>query len=205
MGEQFSDDEYNIDKVFLKDDPDPEKEKPSKMAELISWIKVIVCAVIIAVVVDMFVIANASVPTGSMEDTIPTNARIVGLRLAYRFGEPERGDIAIFKYPDDESTDYVKRIIGLPGEKVEVKDGKVYIDDSDTPLDEPYIKEVATGDYGPYHVPENSYFMMGDNRESSWDSRFWENTYVNGDEIIAKVYFMYFPMIKGLGHRYEIQ
>ena len=203
MEERYTGEEYNPDNIG--EGENEEENKPSRMAEVISWIKVIVSAVIIAVLVDMFVIANASVPTGSMEDTIPTNARIVGLRLAYNFAEPQRGDIAIFKYPDDRTTDYVKRIIGLPGETVEVIDGKVYIDGSDTPLDEPYIKDIATGDFGPYHVPENSYFMMGDNRESSWDSRYWDNTYVERSEIIAKVYFMYFPAIRGLGHTYEIE
>ena len=179
------------------------KKGGSVLREVLSWVKVIVVAVIIAAAVDFLVIANASVPSGSMEDTIPTGARIVGLRPEYHFRKPQRGDIAIFKYPDDESTDYVKRVIGLPGETVEIKDGKVYIDGSDTPLNEPYVKETPTGDYGPYHVPEDSYFMMGDNREYSKDSRFWENKYVKLDKMVARVHFMYFPKIKDLTCSYE--
>ena len=179
------------------------KKGGSVLREVLSWVKVIVVAVIIAAAVDFLVIANASVPSGSMEDTIPTGARIVGLRPEYHFRKPQRGDIAIFKYPDDESTDYVKRVIGLPGETVEIKDGKVYIDGSDTPLIEPYVKETPTGDYGPYHVPEDSYFMMGDNREYSKDSRFWENKYVKLDKMVARVHFMYFPKIKDLTFSYE--
>ena len=84
-------------------------------------------------------------------------------------------------------------MIGLPGETVEIRDGKVYIDDSDTPLDEPYVKGVPTGDYGPYVVPDGCYFMMGDNRGDSLDSRFWNNTYVKENKIIAKALFRYFP------------
>jgi signal peptidase I len=126
--------------------------KSSAKAEIISWIKVILSAVVIAVIVDCFIIANAVVPTGSMETTIPAGSRIMGLRLYYRFAEPKRGDIVIFKYPDDESVDYLKRIIGLPGETVEIIDGKVYINGSDEPLDEPYLSEVPTGDYGPYYA-----------------------------------------------------
>ena len=95
-----------------------EEKKASIKAEVFSWVKVIVSAIIIALLVDFFIIANAVVPTGSMETTIPAGSRIMGLRLYYDFKEPERGDIVIFKYPDDESVDYLKRIIGLPGETV---------------------------------------------------------------------------------------
>lgn len=174
--------------------------KTSLKSEIISWIKVIISAVIIALIVDFFIVANAVVPTGSMETTIPAGSRIMGLRLYYNFAEPERGDIVIFKFPDDESVDYLKRIIGLPGETVEIIDGKVYIDGSDTPLDEPYLSEVPTGDFGPYEVPEGCYFMLGDNRNVSKDSRYWENPYVSEDKIVAKALFMYYPSLKWLGH-----
>ena len=106
-----------------------EEKKASIKAEVFSWVKVIVSAIIIALLVDFFIIANAVVPTGSMETTIPAGSRIMGLRLYYDFKEPERGDIVIFKYPDDESVDYLKRIIGLPGETVEIISGKVYINE----------------------------------------------------------------------------
>lgn len=174
--------------------------KTSIKSEVISWIKVIISAVIIALIVDFFIVANAVVPTGSMETTIPAGSRIMGLRLYYNFAEPERGDIVIFKFPDDESVDYLKRIIGLPGETVEIIDGQVYINGSETPLDEPYLSEIPTGDYGPYVVPEDSYFMLGDNRNVSKDSRYWENPYVSEDKIIAKALFMYYPSLRWLGH-----
>lgn len=124
----------------------PEEKKASIKAEVFSWVKVIVSAIIIALLVDFFIIANAVVPTGSMETTIPAGSRIMGLRLYYDFNEPERGDIVIFKYPDDESVDYLKRIIGLPGETVEIIRGKVYINGE--LLDEPYLvrsRQVISG------------------------------------------------------------
>ena len=173
-----------------------EEKKTSMKAEIISWIKVILSAVVIALIVDCFIVANAVVPTGSMETTIPAGSRIMGLRLYYRFADPERGDIVIFKYPDDVSVDYLKRIIGLPGETVEIISGKVYIDGE--LLDEPYLSEEPTGDFGPYEVPEGCYFMLGDNREVSRDSRYWENTYVARDKIIARAFFMYYPSLKWL-------
>lgn len=160
--------------------------------EIISWIKTIAMAVVIAVLINSFVIVNATVPTGSMENTIMPGDRIIALRLTYYVSSPERGDIVVFRYPDDESVLYVKRVIGLPGETVEVKDGEVYINNSDTPLDDSFVKEQPVGDFGPYEVPGGCYFMMGDNRNNSQDSRYWVNKYVEEDKILGKVYFEYY-------------
>ena len=87
-------------------------------------------------------------------------------------------------------------IAAIPGETVEVKDGKVYINGSDTPLDEPYLPEPMEGSYGPYEVPEGCYFMMGDNRNYSLDARYWQNHYISRDKMVAKVFFEYFPTPK---------
>ena len=162
--------------------------------EIISWLQIIVAAVVIALVLNNFVIANSRVPTGSMENTIMSRSRVIGSRLAYLKDDPQRGDLVIFHYPDDESIYYVKRVIGLPGETVMIEDGKVYINGSDTPLDEPYLAEPMEGSYGPYTVPEGCYFMLGDNRNNSRDARFWENKYVKKDKIIAKVLFCFYPI-----------
>ena len=169
------------------------EEKKSFFSEALSWILTIAVAVGIALVINGVIIVNATVPTGSMENTIMPKDRIIALRLTYDFSDPQRGDIAVFKYPDDESLLYVKRVIGLPGETVEIRDGKVYIDNSQTPLDEPYLKEEMVGSFGPYEVPEDCYFMMGDNRNNSLDSRYWEKTYVKKEKMLGKVYFRYFP------------
>lgn len=172
-----------------------EEDQPfSLKKEIISWLQIIVAAVVIALVLNNFVIANSRVPTGSMENTIMSRSRVIGSRLAYLKDDPQRGDIVIFHYPDDESIYYVKRVIGLPGETVMIEDGKVYINGSDTPLDEPYLAEPMEGSYGPYTVPEGCYFMLGDNRNNSRDARFWENKYVKKDKIIAKVLFCYYPI-----------
>ena len=177
---------------------DNNEQNLSVRSAVFSWIKVIVLAVAIALAMDTFVIANAVVPTGSMENTVPTHARLIGFRLSYTVSDPKRGDIVIFKYPDDESKNFLKRIIGLPGETVEIRDGEVYINGSSEPLDEPYLAETPYGDFGPYEVPEDCYFMLGDNRNNSKDSRYWENTYVSRDKIVAKAVWMYYPSFKVL-------
>lgn len=178
-------------------------QKPSLVREILSWMQMLAATVILAFVLDHFIIANSQVPTGSMERTIMPGNRVIGLRLAYNFAKPRRGDIAIFIYPDDEArgvrTYFVKRVIGLPGDSIDIHDGGVYLNGSDTPLDEPYIAEPMM-DEPPMHfeVPEDSYFMMGDNRNYSNDSRRWENHYVKKNKLIAKVYFRYWPGIQWL-------
>ena len=91
---------------------------------------------------------------------------------------------------------FIKRIIGMPGETVEIKDGKVYINGSEEPLKDSFTPETPVGDYGPYTVPEDSYFVLGDNRNYSRDSRFWNNPYVAEDKILGKAVLRYFPGIK---------
>lgn len=173
-----------------------EEEPFSWKKEIISWIQIIVAAVLIALFLNNVIIANSRVPTGSMEDTIMAKSRVIGSRLAYLGSDPKRGDVVIFKFPDDRKIYYVKRVIGLPGETVNIVDGKVYINDSKTPLDEPYLPEPMEGSYGPYTVPEGRYFMMGDNRNNSQDARFWNNKFVPKKDMMAKVLFCYFPKIK---------
>lgn len=179
---------------------DKEKEPFSWKKEILSWIQILAAAAVIAYVLTTYIIANSTVPTGSMENTIMSHSRVLGSRLTYKFSEPERGDIAIFRYPDDKeegiTTYYVKRIIGLPGETVDIVDGKIYINGSDTPLDEPYLHEemdMYGKDHLHYNVPEGHYFMLGDNRNNSNDARFWKNKYVPEEDLIAKVYLEYFP------------
>ena len=147
------------------------KEKDSTAKELFQWLIAILAAVAIALFVDNFLIVNAQIPSGSMENTIMTGDRVVGNRLSYLTKNPERYDVIIFKYPDDESQLFIKRIIGLPGETVEIRDGHIYIDGSSEPLEDVETKEYMVGNYGPYTVPEGCYFCLGDNRPRSEDSR----------------------------------
>lgn len=165
--------------------------------EIIDWVKYLTGAFLFALIINNTLIINADIPSGSMENTIMTNSRVFGSRLAYVFSEPERFDIIVFKFPDDESSDpFVKRIIALPNETVTIHNGKVYIDDSELPLDDSFIRDEAWGDYGSYTVPDNCYFVMGDNRDVSYDSRGWSNKYVSKDKILGKVYVEYFPSLK---------
>ena len=170
--------------------------KNSIWKELWEYIKMIIFVVVVVLIVNNFLLINARVPSESMEKTIMTGDRFFGNRLAYLFDDPERFDIVVFKYPDDESQLFVKRVIGLPGETVEIKDGKVYINGSETPLDDSFTPETPTGDDGPYVVPEGSYFMLGDNRNHSGDSRFWKQPYVEKEKIVGKAIFRYFPGVK---------
>ena len=152
------------------------------------------CGKVIALVgawlLQHYVIVNAEVPSGSMKNTINESDRIIANRLAYSFGgEVERGDIIVFEFPDNEEILYVKRVIGLPGDIVFIKDGEVYI--NGTALNEPYIREKTEGEFGPYTVPEDCYFCLGDNRNDSSDSRYWNNTYVSKDKILGKVVLRY--------------
>lgn len=175
----------------------PRGEKANWKKEILEWVKIIVSAALIAFVLNTFIIANSEVPSGSMENTIMTGDRVIGSRLSYRFDDPERGDIAIFRFPDNEKIYYVKRIIGLPGETVDIVDGQVYITGTDGEtevLEEPYLREAMVPE-APMHfeVPQDSYFMMGDNRNYSLDARRWKNTYVKREKLIAKVLFRYYP------------
>ena len=166
--------------------------------EALDWAKTILIALAAAFFVTNFIIINAVVPSGSMENTIMPGDRLFGSRLTYKFSEPERGDVVVFRYPVNEALlervgkdrrkyseflkeydvrkiNYIKRIIGLPGETVEIRDGKIYVDGSSKPLDEPYLKEKWTVENDGYlfEIPEGSYLMLGDNRNDSADSRYW--------------------------------
>lgn len=157
--------------------------------EILSWIMVLAAAFLLALFINKFIILNEEIPSGSMENTIMTGDRVFTYRQAYLFSDPKRGDIIVFPFPDDESVDYIKRIIGLPGDTVEGKDGLVYINGK--ALEESYVKEEIDEDFGPFTVPEDSYFMMGDNRNDSADSRYWNDPFVKKDKIKSKAIFKY--------------
>lgn len=169
------------------------KKKNSVFREVLEWCFSLGIALAITLFITLVLIVNARIPTPSMVPTINPGDRVIGLRMSYWFSTPQRGDIVIFHYPDNEEELYVKRVIGLPGDTVEIKNGLVYINGSTTPLDEPYLSEEPVNSYGPYNVPEGHYFVMGDNRNRSWDSRFWQNTYVEQEKIIGKAVFRLFP------------
>ena len=186
--------------------------------EIFSWVKVVVIALLLTIVIRRFVIVNAEVPTSSMVSLIDPGDRLIGFRLSYLFSDPKRFDVVIFRYPVDPSEKFIKRVIGLPGETVTIREGRIYIDDSEMPLEEDYLPEewVVRNDGLVYEVPEDSFFLLGDNRNVSLDARFWAEeavkeglaeteeeaagyTFVSKKDILGKALFKYYPHLEGLG------
>lgn len=115
------------------------------------FIRTVVTTEVIFVLVFTLLLANCVVPTASMEPTINTSARVLAVRTSYIKSDPKRGDVIIFNYPDDEKYVFCKRIIGLPGELLEIKNGATYINDKE--ITEDYIKYSFSGSYGPFYIP----------------------------------------------------
>ena len=165
--------------------------------ELWDYAKIIIAVFVIAFLLGHFVYINARVPSGSMEETIMTGDRVFGNRLAYIKDDPERFDIVIFKYPDDPSQLFVKRVIGLPGETVQVIDGYVYINGE--MLDENYGLEVMD-DPGiaaePIKLGDDEYFVLGDNRNHSSDSRVASVGVLTRDMLIGRAWVRIYPFNK---------
>jgi len=173
--------------------------EPFKKSTLREYFESIVIAVILALFIRTFVVQAFKIPTGSMEenlligDHLLVNKFVFGPsasaveRAVLPMASLKRGEVVVFKYPEEPDRDFIKRVIGLPGETVELREKKVYI--NGTPLNEPYVhflapprsgtefNEVTSFDvrerYGPVTVPPNQYFVMGDNRDNSQDSRYW--------------------------------
>ncbi len=196
---------------------EPEKKKRTLFREILSFIEIFVAAFILAQLMTRFVLINAEVPSESMENIIEPGDRLFGFRLSYTFDGPKRYDIVIFRYPVDETQNFIKRVIGLPGETVEIRKGKIYIDGSKQPLEEPYLPEKWTDDNDGYvfEVPDGCYLMLGDNRNISLDARFWADeavedglakneaqaqqyTYVESEQILGRAIVKYYPNFESL-------
>lgn len=119
-----------------------------------------------------------------------TGDKVFTLRLSYLFKDPKHGDIVVFPYPDDEEVDYIKRIIAVGGDKIEIKDGVLYINDEEV-IEDYLLEPMRNEDFGPLVVPEDHYFMMGDNRNTSRDSRAWKKQFVEKSKIKGKAIFKY--------------
>ncbi|MCM1308129.1 MAG: signal peptidase I [Butyrivibrio sp.] len=171
---------------------------------LLEWLKIILIAASVVFVLLRFVIINARVPSSSMHPTLKVGDRMVGLRVLYYFTEPKRGDIVIFKCPEEGEEYnrlYVKRVIGLPGETVSIRAGQVWITSADGEefhLEENYLIEAPNPNLSvnneEYKLGEGEYFVMGDNRNNSHDSRdWWALGYkVTRERIRAKAVFKYY-------------
>lgn len=189
-----------------------EGKRRTVLQEIFSYVKIIVISCLAAWLVSRYVLINAVIPSESMEDLLHEKDRIFGCRLSYLLEGPSRYDVVMFKYPVHEERIYIKRVIGLPGETVEIKEGGIYIDGSLTPIEEDYLPEewVNGNDGYIFKVPQDCYFMLGDNRNISEDARYWaqcaiddgvaENqeeaqayTFVHADKIIGRAIFKYYP------------
>lgn len=172
------------------------KKEKNIVKEILSYVIIIALAFVLAHFWKQYISTKVEVISGSMKDTLQIDDRLIASKLPYVFGEPQRGDIVVFHFPDDESEVFIKRLIGLPGETIEIVDGYVYVDG--VLLEEDYVKGNREGSFGPYEVPDGEYFMLGDNRLHSGDSREWNDKYVSKDQLIGKALFLYKPEFRKL-------
>lgn len=169
---------------------------PSKHT-VIDIIQTIVIALAFYTVVHLFIAQPNKVDGSSMVPTFHTSDRILTSKLSYRFGTPHRGDIIVFTPPNPQNGDYIKRIIGLPGETIELKNGQVYINDQllsekYLPADTKTVERAFLRDNVPYKIPDGDYMVFGDNRNFSSDSREWGP--IAYKEIIGKAKIQYWPL-----------
>jgi signal peptidase I len=162
---------------------------------LIEWVVLIGIAFLIARLVTAFVVQPFQVPSGSMIPTIMPNDRLMVSKINYELGDPKRGDVAVFKNWKPTDPDLIKRVIALPGETIAMDEaGRFTIDGK--PLDEPYLavdaRHTVAGERLPYTLGPTEYWMMGDNRNNSGDSRF--NGPVQRDSFIGKALFVFWPL-----------
>jgi signal peptidase I len=195
---------------MTKEDKDKNKEKViQKKSQVREWVESIAIALILALFVRTFVVQAFKIPSGSMEPTLLigdhllVNKFLYGTKIPFTdikvlpIREPERGDVVVFVYPVDPSKDFIKRAIGLPGDKVEVRSKNVYI--NDIAISDPHahfaedtilpMGSDPRDNFGPVTVPPDSLFVMGDNRDRSYDSRFWG--FVRMSEIKGKAFILY--------------
>ena len=219
MSEPPGDNEPNPDSDGPEDIPEdlfaPAVEEGRKPSEAMAFLKelpfLIVGALIVAVLVKSFLIQVFWIPSASMEETLEVGDRVIVNKISYRFGEPGRGDVVVFEPEtfEEESivtkisrnllesvglrtpeSDLIKRVIGLPGETVEIRDNTVLINGN--PLREPYLAtDLAMRDEGPWEVPAGHYFVMGDNRNSSNDSRRFGP--IDGSRIVGRAFSVVWP------------
>lgn len=180
-------------------DPHPSNLKGDDGAKTTVWglfketLSIIIIAFLLSLVLKAFVIEARVIPSGSMLPTIQLNDRVLVNKFIYRFHPPERFAVIVFEPPAETGhrEDFIKRVIGLPGDTVEVKSGKVYINGE--PLAEGYLNEEPNYSFGPVQVPADSLFVMGDNRNKSFDSHLWD-TWLSLDHVKGKAFYTYWPL-----------
>ena len=169
---------------------------------IVVFVSPIVYAVCIALLTRTFVIQAFVIPSGAMKQSLLIGDHIIVNKYIYAFKEPQRGDIIVFEFPVEPEKDFIKRVVGLPGDTIEGRDKIIYVNNE--PLEEPYVvhtdfhvypKGSQTRDnFGPITVPDNAFFVMGDNRDQSFDSRFWG--FVDRKAIRGKAFVIYYSQDK---------
>jgi len=162
---------------------------------LFDWSETIIVALVLALVIRAFFLQVFWIPSGSMEPTLDINDRIVVNKVAYHFREPRRLEVVVFRGVPAmgvEKKDLIKRLVGLPGEKLEVKDGKIYINDQ--PVAEKHTLNEDYANFGPVTIPPASFFVMGDNRPASADSRYWG--FLPKSNLIGPAFLRLWPLAK---------
>jgi signal peptidase I len=162
------------------------------------WENILVVLIAVLLFIGLRLTIQSSVVDGqSMENTFQNGERVLVDKLAYKFSAPQRGDVIIFHPPIPSASPFIKRVIGLPGERVEIENGTVTVvkpDGSTIVMDEPYIRQSPNYDYTSMVIPPNEYFVLGDNRNASEDSHFgW---FVSSNEIIGKAWLCIWPLHK---------
>lgn len=155
-------------------------------------VSILIIAFVLSLLLKTFVVEARVIPSGSMLPTIQENDRVLVNKFIYRFRPIERFDVIVFEPPIETGhrEDFIKRVIGLPGEKVEIKNGVVYINGQ--PLEENFAHEKPNYNFGPVTVPPNALFVMGDNRNRSFDSHLW-NGWLTLDRVKGKAFCIYWP------------
>ena len=155
------------------------------------WIISIVVAVVLAFLIRQFIVELYIVDGPSMRPTLQSQERLVVNKFIYSLRAPEKGEILVFKYPRDQSRDFIKRVIATPGDTIEIKDGRVYVNDQ--MQSEDYILEKTRSEYPKATVPDGTVFVMGDNRNNSEDSRFADVGFVPYSLIKGKAMLVFWP------------
>jgi signal peptidase I len=174
-------------------------QKPTAPQEenvLVEWAKMIGLSLVLAVGIRHFIAESRYIPSESMVPTLQINDRLIVEKVSYYFHPPDRGDIIVFRPPAElrqQQPNFhdalIKRVIGLPGDTVEIRGGIVYINGN--PVEEPYIAEMPKDDWGPETVPDDSYLVLGDNRNRSNDGRFWG--FLPREDIIGRAAVRFWP------------
>lgn len=164
------------------------KKQKSFLRDLL---EVIVASLVLFLLLNNYVADAREIPSGSMLPTIKIGDRLMVEKVTLHFTDIKRGDIVVFSPPPDINVkdDLIKRVIGIPGDEVKIRNGVVFVNNK--PLEESYIAEKPRQDFGPIKVAPGNYFMMGDNRNNSYDSRFWGT--VSRDKIEGKAVFIFYP------------